>query len=74
MLEDVKRRTSIEIDDEKLGRVQGVLGTSGLRDTVEAAFDEVLRSALRRRLADRLRTGEGIDRGADVLAASRPER
>jgi Arc/MetJ family transcription regulator len=68
------RRTSIDVDDEKLARVQRVLGTTGLRDTVERAFDEVLRSDLRRRLAERIRTGEGIDRGTALLAKTRHPR
>jgi Arc/MetJ family transcription regulator len=68
------RRTSIDIDDEKLAAAQRVLGTVGLKDTVERAFDEVVRVDLRRRLAARLRTGDGIDRNADVLDASRSWR
>lgn len=68
------RRTSIDVDDEKLARVQQVLGTTGLKDTVERAFDEVLRAHLRRRLAERIRTGEGVDRGPEILKAVRPER
>ena len=65
------RRTSLEIDEERLVQAQRVLGTKGVKDTIERALDEVLRSDLRRRLAERIRTGEGIDRGDEVLAASR---
>lgn len=68
------RRTSIEIDPEKLVRVQEVLGTKGLKDTVEGAFDEVLRANLRRRLAQRLMSSEGIDRGPDLFEETRPTR
>jgi Arc/MetJ family transcription regulator len=68
------RRISIDIDDAKLRRLQEVLGTHGLKDTVERAFDEVLRSELRRQLAERIRTGEGIDRGQSLLAKTRPTR
>jgi Arc/MetJ family transcription regulator len=56
------RRTTIEIDDERLAAAQRVLGTKGLKDTVEGAFDEVIRADRRRRLAERLATGEGFDR------------
>lgn len=65
------RRTSIELDEEQLARAQQVLGTAGIKDTIERAFDEVLRADLRRRLAERIRSGEGIDRGDALLAESR---
>jgi Arc/MetJ family transcription regulator len=65
------RRTSVELDDERLKQVQRVLHTSGVKDTIERAFDEVLRADLRRRLAERIRKGQGIDRGDEVLRASR---
>lgn len=44
------RRTSIEIDQERLDRAQDILGTSGIKDTVNRALDEVVRADLRRRL------------------------
>jgi Arc/MetJ family transcription regulator len=65
------RRTSLEIDEERLAEAQRVLGTKGVKDTIDRALDEVLRADLRRRLAERIRTGEGIDRGKEVLEASR---
>jgi Arc/MetJ family transcription regulator len=65
------RRTSLEIDEQQLERAQRVLGTKGVKDTIDRALDEVLRADLRRRLAERVRTGEGIDRGDEVLEASR---
>jgi Arc/MetJ family transcription regulator len=68
------RRTSLEIDDALLSRAQRVLGTTGVKDTVDRALQEVLQADLRRRLADRVRSGKGVDRGEDVLAASRKWR
>ena len=68
------RRTSIELDEDRLAQVRQVLGTTGIKDTVEGAFDLVLHSDLRRRLARRVREGEGVDRGDVVLEASRPQR
>lgn len=65
------RRTSIELDEEQLSRAQEVLGTQGVKDTIERALEEVLRAALRKRLAERIRSGEGIDRGDEVFEASR---
>ena len=60
------RRTTIEIDDAQLRAAQHVLGTSGLKDTVERALDEVVRADRRRRLARRLEAGDGFD--ATLLA------
>lgn len=68
------RRTSLEIDEDLLSRTQRVLGTTGVKDTVDRAFEEVLQADLRRRLADRVRSGKGIDRGEEILAASRKWR
>lgn len=65
------RRTSLVIDEEQLTRAQRVLGTTGVKDTIDRALEEILRADLRRRLAERVRTGEGIDRGDAVLAETR---
>ncbi len=65
------RRTSLEIDEERLSRAQQVLGTKGVKDTVDRALGEVVRADLRRRLAERIRTGDGIDRTEQLLEASR---
>lgn len=45
----------IDVDDDKLDRVRTLLGTTTLKATVDAAFDEVLALAARRRalLAER---------------------
>jgi len=67
----VKRRTTIEIDDDLLGKAREVLGTKGLRDTVEAALDQVVKAALRERLIRRFETGEGLDLGEEILAEVR---
>ena len=66
----MKRRTTIEIDDELLGRARDVLGTNGLKDTIEAALDEVVKSALREDLIRRLADPDGFDRDA-LLEARR---
>lgn len=57
----MKRRTTIEIDDELLGKAREVLGTKGLKDTVEAALDEVVKAALREDLIRRLQDPDGFD-------------
>ena len=65
------RRTSLEIDEDRLARAQRALGTTGIKDTIDRALDEVHRAELRRRLAERVRSGQGIDRGEELLEASR---
>ena len=67
-------RTSIELDEDLLEQTKQVLGTSGIRETVEGAMREVTRTAKRARLAERIRSGEGFDQGSEVLVASRPTR
>lgn len=65
------RRTSVEIDEERLARAQRALGTTGIKDTIDRALDEVYRAELRRHLSERIRSGKGIDRGEELLEASR---
>ena len=68
------RRTTIDIDDALLSSAQEVLGTKGLKDTVDRALGEIVRAARRRELAEQLRTGDGIDRGEELLHESRAWR
>jgi Arc/MetJ family transcription regulator len=68
------RKTTIAVDDELLARAQAVLGTRGLKDTVDAALTEVVRAELRRQLADQLESGEGLDFSDDVARAARQWR
>jgi Arc/MetJ family transcription regulator len=70
----MKRRTTLDVDDDLLASAQAALGTSGLKDTVDAAFREVTRQALRRRLAQRVTTGTGIERSPEMLDRVRPTR
>lgn len=70
----VTKRTTIEIDENLLGSAQAVLGTTGLKDTVEAALNDVVRRRYRQRLADRIESGEGVDRSAALLDEVRPQR
>ena len=45
-------KTSVEIDAVKLDRAREILGTDTLRDTIDAAFREVIRIDSVRRLVD----------------------
>jgi Arc/MetJ family transcription regulator len=66
-----RRKTSIEIDVTLLSEVQEVLGTSTLRDTVEEAFLEVLRSKARRKEVEALSSMENIDLAdSEVMAGA----
>ena len=38
-------KTSVEIDPEKLNRTREILGTDSIRDTIDAAFRQVIRVA-----------------------------
>lgn len=44
-------KTSVEIDMDKLDKVRGILGTESIRETINAAFREVIRVAAVRDLA-----------------------
>ena len=54
-------KTTLLVDDKKVDRVKKVLGTRGLRQTVDRALDEVLAYDARRREVERLRMMRGID-------------
>jgi Arc/MetJ family transcription regulator len=68
------RKTTITVDDELLAQAQAVLGTHGLKDTVDEALSEIVRTSLRRDLARRLKTGEGLDFSEPVRRAARQWR
>jgi Arc/MetJ family transcription regulator len=70
----MSRRTTIEVDDALLAKAQEALRTSGLKDTVDQAFREVIRRHLRQRLGQRIDAGQGIDRSPEHLEQSRPNR
>ncbi|MDQ3821972.1 MAG: hypothetical protein M3321_01865 [Actinomycetota bacterium] len=48
-------KTSLAIDRGKLGEVKEILGTRTIAETVDAAFDEVIALAARRRILERIR-------------------
>ena len=64
-------KTTLMLDDAKLRRARKVLGTKGIRDTIDRALDEVLALDARRRLVERLRTMKGLDLdNAEVMAGA----
>jgi Arc/MetJ family transcription regulator len=42
---DEMAKTSVDIDMDKLDKVRGILGTESIRETINAAFREVIRIA-----------------------------
>lgn len=55
------RKTSVEINEELLAEVQRVLSTTTIKDTIEEAFREVLRTEARREEIEALSTMSGMD-------------
>lgn len=60
-------KTTLVIDDAKLQRARRVLGTQGIKETVDRALDEVIALDLRRRLVDKLRAMDGLDLGREKV-------
>lgn len=55
-------KTTLLVNDRKLARVRKLLGTRGIRDTYEAALDEVLAIHARARAVERLIKGLDYER------------
>lgn len=55
------RKTTLQVDDEVIARAREVLGTKGIKDTIDAALREVIVAEARRREAERMRTMRGLD-------------
>jgi hypothetical protein len=64
-------KTTLVIDVAKLRKVRKVLGTKGIKDTIDRALDEVLAYDARRRFVQKLRTMDGLDLDdAEVMAGA----
>lgn len=61
------RKTSVEINEDLLAAVQRVLATSTIKDTIEAAFREVLQVEARREEVEALSTMQGMDLADDEI-------
>jgi Arc/MetJ family transcription regulator len=57
----VVRKTTLEIDDAVLEEARRILGTRGIKDTVDAALRQVRVQDARRRLVEQLRALDGLD-------------
>lgn len=54
-------RTTLVLDEKQLARVKKVLGTKGIKDTIDAAFAEILAIEQRKKLVERLTTMDGLE-------------
>jgi Arc/MetJ family transcription regulator len=61
------RKTSVEINEELLTAAQRVLATTTIKDTIEAAFREVLQAQARREEVEALSTMRGMDLADDEI-------
>ena len=60
-------KTSLRIDRKKVEEAGALLGTRTIVDTVDAALDEVINLARRRRVMDRIRKQGGLGPGPEEL-------
>ena len=66
------QRTTVEFDSEQLAEVRKLLGTTGIKDTIDAAFDQIVRQARRIALLDQMRDPEKFDFSEEVFRQARP--
>lgn len=54
------RRTTLDIDEDMLARARDILGTTGVKDTVNEALLEVVRREAGKKLIRRLKENEDL--------------
>jgi hypothetical protein len=67
---NARRKTSFEVDFEKVALAKQLLGTATLTETVDAAFDEIIAIARRRELIEILFEGDSLDLADETVMAS----
>lgn len=55
------RKTTLVIDDALVAQASKILGTRGLKDTIDRALEEVLALDARRQAIQQLRAMDGLD-------------
>ena len=55
------RKITLVVDDALIEQAQSILGTQGIKDTVDRALEEVIAANARRALIHRMRTMDGLD-------------
>jgi Arc/MetJ family transcription regulator len=54
-------KTTLEVDEELLARAGAILGTRGLKATVQRALEEIVAREARRRFGQRLQKMDGLE-------------
>jgi Arc/MetJ family transcription regulator len=65
-------RTTVELDQEQMAEARGILGTTGIKDTIDAALDRVIRQAKRDAFLRQITEDDGLDLGPEFLVQARP--
>jgi Arc/MetJ family transcription regulator len=55
------RKTTIELDEALVEQASAILGTRGLKATVQRALEEIVARELRMRFFEQLKTMDGLD-------------
>ncbi len=63
------RKTSVDIDDHLIDQVRGLLGTSSIKETIDRALREVVRSEARRQEIRALADMDGLDLADEQVMA-----
>ncbi|MXZ71051.1 MAG: type II toxin-antitoxin system VapB family antitoxin [Acidobacteria bacterium] len=63
------RKTSVDIDDHLVEQVRDLLGTSSIKETIDRALREVVRTAARREEIRVLAAMEGLDLADERIMA-----
>lgn len=66
------RRTTLEIDDDMLSQVREILGTKGVKDTVDEALREVLRREAGKRLIEWYKENEDLH-NPEIMSQAWPD-
>ncbi len=65
------KRTTLDIDDDMLSKAREILGTNGIKDTVDEALREIVRREAGRRLIARLKENEDLA-NPEIMARAWP--
>jgi len=66
------RRTTLDIDEDMLSKAREILGTRGVKDTVDEALREVVRIEAGKRLIARLKENEDL-RNPEIMGQAWPQ-
>jgi Arc/MetJ family transcription regulator len=66
-------RTTLDVDEDMLAKAQGILGTKGIKDTVDEALREVLRQDAWRKLRAWVVENDDL-RDPEIMAKAWPRR